>query len=50
VLTFSRGRHVCIVNLSKEDVPLPAHETLLLTSRPLAGDALQPDTAAWLLA
>ncbi|GIH04662.1 alpha-glucosidase [Rhizocola hellebori] len=50
VLTFTRGRHVCIVNLSKEDVPLPPHETLLLTSRPLASNALQPDTAAWLLA
>jgi alpha-glucosidase len=50
VLTFSRGRYVCIVNLSKEDVPLPPHETLLLASRPLASNALAPDTAAWLIA
>ncbi|HCT77401.1 MAG TPA: alpha-glucosidase [Micromonosporaceae bacterium] len=48
VLAFSRGHHVCVVNLSKEEIALPPHESLLLASSPLAGRSLQPDTAAWL--
>ena len=35
-------------NLGAADVPLPAHREILLTSMPLSGNSLPPDTAAWL--
>ncbi|SDY25100.1 alpha-glucosidase [Micromonospora pattaloongensis] len=52
VLAFARdGEAVavaCVVNLSDRSVPLPAYESCLLTSGPLDGELLPPDTAAWL--
>ncbi|MCT2587738.1 glycoside hydrolase family 13 protein [Actinophytocola gossypii] len=49
VLGFDRGHgFACVVNLSGGPVELPAHEEVLLTSGPLDGSALPPDTAAWL--
>jgi alpha-glucosidase len=50
VLTFSRGpeaRFVCVVNLSDRPVALPPTGTVVLTSDPLDGELLAPDTAAW---
>jgi alpha-glucosidase len=38
---------VCVVNLGATPVPLPAYDEVLLTSAPLDGDGLPPDTAAW---
>lgn len=49
VLAFARGAHLCVVNLSDAAVPLPPHESVLLTSHPLAGAGLPPDSAAWLV-
>jgi len=49
VLAFSRGSgFACVVNLSDQPVDLPPHTEVLLTSGPLAGTQLPPDTAAWL--
>jgi len=49
VLAFVRDPgFICVVNVSGEAVPLPPHESVLLTSKPLDGSALPPDTAAWL--
>jgi alpha-glucosidase len=49
VLTYTRGADfACVVNLSGEPIALPEHQTCLLTSSPLDGDLLPPDTAAWL--
>ncbi len=49
VLAFTRpGGFGCVVNLSTASVPLPPHQGLLLTSGPLDGGLLPPDTAAWL--
>ena len=49
VLFFNRGSGFsCIVNLSPHRVALPATGTPILTSGPLDGDFLPPDTAAWL--
>ncbi|HET9138454.1 glycoside hydrolase family 13 protein [Actinophytocola sp.] len=49
VLAFARDPgFACVVNLSGGAVPLPDHEAVLLTSKPLDGSALPPDTAAWL--
>ena len=42
------GGLICALNASTEPVPLPPGE-LLLASGPLVGDALPPDTAAWLV-
>jgi alpha-glucosidase len=49
VLAFSRpdGLH-CVLNISGEPVPLPAHDELLLASGALADGLLPPDTAVWL--
>ncbi len=52
VLVFSRGRDAtfaCVVNLSEEPVTLPVAGTVVLTSGPLDGDRLPPDTAAWVV-
>jgi alpha-glucosidase len=49
VLAFARGTGVvCVVNLSDEPVPLPVPGQLLLSSGPVDGDLLRPDTAVWL--
>ncbi|MFE9657797.1 glycoside hydrolase family 13 protein [Micromonospora sp. NPDC006431] len=50
VLAFSRGpqgRFVCVVNLSDRATELPMAGTVLLSSGPLDGTQLPPDTAAW---
>lgn len=48
-LFFQRGRLLCVVNCGEGAVPLPRHDQVLITSSPLAGTDLPPDTAAWLL-
>jgi alpha-glucosidase len=49
VLAFSRGAaFVSITNLSAEPVALPAHVAILLSSSPLDGGKLPPDSTAWL--
>jgi alpha-glucosidase len=48
VLTFKRGKHICVVNLSDQDATLPPHECLVLASHALKEGKLTPDTAAWL--
>ncbi len=50
VLAFDRGPgFVCVVNMGRTPVPLPAEATLLLASDELTADgALPPDTSAWL--
>jgi alpha-glucosidase len=50
VLAFRReGDFVCVVNLGREPVELPAHTAVLLVSGELAGDGRLPsDTAVWL--
>jgi alpha-glucosidase len=49
VLAFTRpGGWHCVVNISGGAVPLPPHDQILLTSGPLDGGLLPPDTAAWL--
>ncbi len=48
VLAFARGDgFACVVNLSTEPVPLPAHREVLLASGPVS-QTLPPDTTAWL--
>ncbi|WNI22323.1 glycoside hydrolase family 13 protein [Streptomyces sp. ITFR-16] len=52
-LAFRRSALTCVVNLGPEPLRLTAPELrgrVLLTSGPLDGDALPPDTALWLLA
>jgi alpha-glucosidase len=55
VLAFDRGAGTdgggtvrCIANLSGDPLALPPEATVLLASGPLDGDALPPDTTAWL--
>ncbi|RDV46935.1 alpha-glucosidase [Leifsonia sp. ku-ls] len=49
VLAFSRGTaFVSVTNLSSAAVPLPEHQAILLSSSPLAGGLLPPDSTAWL--
>ena len=49
VLSFARGDgFACVVNLSGAAVALPPHRGIILTSAPVPGDQLAPDTAAWL--
>ncbi|NEC63076.1 glycoside hydrolase family 13 protein [Streptomyces sp. SID9727] len=48
VLAFRRGELTCAVNLGDAPVRTPGRP--LLSSGPLDGDALPPDTAAWFLA
>ncbi len=45
-LDFTRGDLRCLVNLGDEALPLPAGE-VLVSSEPELGEALPPDTAAW---
>ena len=39
---------ILAANLGAAAVPLPAHREVLLTSGPVTGGNLPPDTAAWL--
>jgi len=49
VLAFTRGdRFLSITNMSANDVALPPHSEVLLTSADLVGDRLPPDATAWL--
>ncbi|MFI6601552.1 alpha-amylase family glycosyl hydrolase [Nonomuraea sp. NPDC050536] len=47
-LFFTRGLLTCAINCGTDPVRLPPHTAVLLTSGPLDGDRLPPDTAAWL--
>ncbi len=51
-LVFTRGSGaqalVCAVNLGSKPLPLPPHSRVLLSSGPLDGTDLPPDTAVWL--
>jgi alpha-glucosidase len=42
------GGFSCLVNVSAEPVPLPAHGEVLIASGPLDDHRLPPDTAVWL--
>ncbi|MEU8225844.1 glycoside hydrolase family 13 protein [Kribbella sp. NPDC048915] len=49
VLSFTRASTFrCIVNLGPTPIPLPTHKSILLTSHPLPGNNLPPDTTVWL--
>jgi alpha-glucosidase len=49
VLAFSRGTEfACVTNLSAVPAALPAHAAILLSSSPLSGGLLPPDSTAWL--
>jgi alpha-glucosidase len=49
VLAYTRGAgFACVLNMSEVAVALPDHDQCLLTSSPLDGDLLPPDTAVWL--
>lgn len=48
VLAFARDDFACVSNLSDRPVQLPAHDGVLLSSAPLDGDLIAPDTTAWL--
>ncbi|MGW0193859.1 glycoside hydrolase family 13 protein [Nonomuraea sp. NPDC003201] len=48
VLFFTRGPLTCAINCGLRPVHLPEHDTVLLSSGPLKGDLLPPDTAVWL--
>ncbi|MCL2583595.1 MAG: glycoside hydrolase family 13 protein [Streptosporangiales bacterium] len=48
-LVFARDPgFVCAVNFGSAPLPLPAHDTVLLSSAPLADGTLPPRAAAWL--
>jgi alpha-glucosidase len=48
VLFFTRGPLTCAINCGLRPVRLPEHDIVLLSSGPLKGDLLPPDTAVWL--
>ncbi|MGW7522781.1 glycoside hydrolase family 13 protein [Streptomyces sp. NPDC054783] len=49
VLAFRRDPgFVCVVNLSTEPYPLPAHTAILLAGEPVVDGLLGPDQAVWL--
>jgi alpha-glucosidase len=49
VLAFTRGGgFACVVNLSDTNVELPEHESVVLSSSPLADGKLPTDSTAWL--
>jgi alpha-glucosidase len=49
LLCFAREPgFILAANLGAAPVPLPAHREVLLTSGPVTGGSLPPDTAAWL--
>jgi alpha-glucosidase len=48
-LAFARGdRFLNVTNLSREAIALPEHVAILLSSSPLVGGLLPPDSTAWL--
>jgi len=48
-LVFQRGEDlVNVTNLGTEPMPLPEHDRILLSSTPLVGGMLPPDSTAWL--
>ncbi|MER6576521.1 glycoside hydrolase family 13 protein [Nonomuraea sp. NPDC001023] len=47
-LFFSRGPLICAINCGMEPVRLLAHDGVLLSSGPVQGGTLPPDTAVWL--
>ncbi|MEU7002450.1 glycoside hydrolase family 13 protein [Nonomuraea sp. NPDC046570] len=47
-LFFTRGELTCAINCGSGPVPLPPHHRVILSSGPLTGNLLPPDTAAWL--
>lgn len=47
-LSFVRGNFACIANLGRTHTVLPAHKEILLSSSPLEGGQLPPDTTVWL--
>ncbi|WP_374010897.1 glycoside hydrolase family 13 protein [Leifsonia sp. LS-T14] len=49
VLSFARGgAFLSVTNLSTDPVPLPEHQAILLSSAPLDGGLLPPDSTVWL--
>jgi alpha-glucosidase len=48
VLAFQRDDLACVVNLSGEGAGLPEHDAVLLSSQPVNGGQLPPDSAAWI--
>ena len=49
VLAFSRGGgFVNVSNLSEHPIELPGHSVIILSSSPLTGGLLPPDSTAWL--
>jgi alpha-glucosidase len=49
VLVFLRGDDIVnVTNLGDHPIALPDHESILLSSTPLAGGLLPPDSTAWL--
>nr|WP_157416177.1 alpha-amylase family glycosyl hydrolase [Agromyces allii] len=49
VLAFSRGDDVVsVTNLGTDPIALPDHDRILLSSAPLVGGLLPPDSTAWL--
>jgi alpha-glucosidase len=44
-----RATVACVVNLTAAPVSLPPHRDTLLSSRPIDGDLLAADAAAWLV-
>jgi alpha-glucosidase len=47
-LAFLSGGVLCVLNAGRTALPLPPGE-LLTVSAPLLGDALPPDSAAWIV-
>jgi alpha-glucosidase len=48
-LAYTRGADLaCVLNMSDVAIALPDHQTCLLSSSPLDGVLLPPDTAVWL--
>ena len=48
ILGYRRGNVLVLVNMGSTPVELPARAEVLLSSAPLAGMRLEPDTAVWL--
>lgn len=49
-LAFRNGDIIVLANLGKKAVPLPVGATILLSSEPITGKELPPDTTAWIKA
>ena len=48
VIAFRRGATASVTNLGPSAVELPAHRQVLLSSAPLEGALLAPDSTVWL--